>query len=890
MALTSGTKLGPYEIQSPLGAGGMGEVYRARDTRLDRTVAVKILPEHLSSDPARKLRFEREAKTVSALNHPNICYLFDVGSQDGIDFLVMESIEGDSLAQRLAKGALPTEQVLKIGTEVADALDKAHRSGVVHRDLKPGNIMVTKTGAKLLDFGLAKPAVSPASSVSLAATAGSSPLTEQGTLVGTFQYMSPEQVEGKDLDGRSDIFSFGAVLYEMVTGHRAFEGKSQLSVASAILEKEPAPISSIKPLTPRSLDHVVRRCLAKNPDDRWQSARDLALELQSISQVDSAPPTSTAFAPSPSRTRRRELIAWAVTAFVLLASVASWLLRPRSEFSALPTYSSIIPPVGTSFQIEGDQGAPPALASNGRAVVFGAGDDLWYRSLRGGTERALPGTHGATFPFWSSDSSSIGFFADAKLKTLDVSSGVVRSLCDAPSARGGSWGSAGIILFSPAVRDVLYQIPAAGGSPTPVTHMDPKLHTTHRWPFFLPDGQHFLYLATNHSYTQAEQNGIYLASLDGKVNRLLVSSLAGAAYAQGNLLYINQSTLYAEPLDLRKHALAGVPVPLVDGIVVDLGVWHATFTASQTNELSYQTGSASAMSRLEWVDRQGKHLSFASDQGSLFGPRVSRDGRRILVASGDPSADLWVFDASNLNKTRVTFNEAIVSEPVWSPGDSRFAVSIGLPKNRFNLITKPSSGSGPTTLLQETDDNDSPTDWSPDGRYLLTERFLHGGSEIWLHPLAAGEAPRPLLTSSATKGLQSSGQFSPDGKFMAFTLSSSVGPQVFVVPFPSGNGMWQVSVDGGRWPRWRRDGKELYFVSSRNVLTAVDIREKGDSLEVGHPVSLFPFHPSLRTYRQGMIDYDTRSDGKRFLLNAVADENTRPLTLLVNWTAELRKK
>lgn len=887
MTLATSTKLGPYEIQAPLGAGGMGEVYRARDTRLDRTVAVKVLPAHFSSDPARKLRFEREAKTVSALNHPNICSLFDVGSQDGIDFLVMECIEGETLAQRLVKGALPIEQVLKIGTQVADALDKAHRCGVIHRDLKPGNIMVTKSGAKLLDFGLAKTTVSPAISVSLSATAGDSAVTQEGTVVGTFHYMSPEQIEGKEFDGRSDIFSFGAVLYEMLTGQRAFDGRSQLSVASAILEKEPVPITSVKPLTPRGLDHVVRRCLAKDPDDRWQTARDLALELQSIYQLDSASGAALTRSVSPSR---REFLAWAAAALALLALLVVWVGGPKNEVSAPPTYSSIIPPPAASFQIEGDQGAPPALAPDGNAIVFGAGDELWFRSLRGGTERVLSGTHGATFPFWSPDSSNIGFFADGKLKILDIGSGVVRGLCDAPSARGGSWGSSGMILFSPAVREVIYRIPASGGSPAPVTHLDPKLHTTHRWPFFLPDGQHFLYLATNHSYPQAEQNGVYLASLNGKVNRLLVSSLSGAAYAQGNLLYANQSILYAQPLDVKKQALTGVPVPLVDGIVVDLGVWHATFTVSETNELSYQTGSASAESRLEWVDRPGKHLSFISDKGSIFGARLSHDDRRVLAAWGDPSADLWVFDAASSNKTRVTFDGGIVSEAVWSPDDSRFVVSVGLPKNRFELIMKPSSGSGATTVLQETDDNDSPTDWSPDGRYLLTERFLHGGSEIWLHPLTPGEAARPLLTSSATQGLQTSGQFSPDGKFVAFTISGNVGPQVFVVPFPGGNGMWQVSVDGGRWPRWRRDGKELYFVSPHNVLTAADVREKGDSLEVGRPVPLIPVHPSLRTYRSGMIDFDVSADGKRFLLNSAADENTRPLTLVVNWTAVLKRK
>jgi serine/threonine protein kinase len=573
----------------------MGEVYRARDTRLERTVAIKILPAQFSADPVRKQRFEREAKTISSLNHPNICVLHDVGHQDGVDYLVMECVEGETLAKRLEKGPLPLEQVLKYGMQIADALDKAHRSGVVHRDLKPGNIMLTTTGAKLLDFGLAKPAAQLASVATLtAAVTESSPMTEQGAIVGTFQYMSPEQVEGKELDGRSDIFSLGAVLYEMLTGQRAFPGKSQLSVASAILEKEPAPISSIKPMTPPALDQAIRRCLVKDPDDRWQSARDLALELKSISPADSAPSSGTISALSRSR-NRRELLAWAIASAALLALAALWSLRPRNRFSPLPTYSFIDPPAATSFQIEGDQGAPPALSPDGGAVVFGAGDELWFRSLRTGAERILPSAHGAIFPFWSPDSSSIGFFADSKLKTLDISTGVTRTLCDAPGPRGGTWSTSGIIIFSPAVRGVLYLVPSTGGSPTAVTHLDPKFHTTHRWPFFLPDGQHFLYLASNHSFPQAEQNGIFLASLDGKVNRLLVTSLAGAAYAQGNLLFVKESTLYAQPLDLKRLELAGPVSRLVDGIVVDGGVWHATFTASQVNELIFQTGAVSAL-------------------------------------------------------------------------------------------------------------------------------------------------------------------------------------------------------------------------------------------------------------------------------------------------------
>jgi len=883
MALVPGTKLGPYEILAPLGAGGMGEVYRARDTRLERSVAIKILPAHLSGDASRKQRFEREAKTVSALNHPNICSLFDVGSQNGTDFLVMECIEGESLAQRLTRGALPIEQVIKIGTEMADALDKAHHSGVAHRDIKPANIMLTKAGAKLLDFGLAKPAIAPASGVTLTNAAGSSPVTEQGTIVGTFQYMSPEQVEGKEIDGRSDIFSLGAVLYEAVTGQRAFQGKSQLSVASAILEKEPEPISAIKPLTPRSLDHVVRRCLAKDPDDRWQSARDLALELKSISATD---PPSSAGVPAVALARdQRALLPWSVAALAILGSLALLFLRPKHE-SLAPVYSSIITNSGIPFQIEGDIGAPPALAPDGTAVIFGAADDLWYRSLRTGVERILPGTHGGYFPFWSPDSTSIGFFGDGKLKTLNISTNAVRTLCDASSARGGSWGSSEIIVFTPSVREVLYQIPAAGGTPTPVTKLDTKYHSTHRWPWFLPDGQHFLYLATNHSAAMAEQNGIFVASLDGKLNRFVISSLSGGIYAQDRFLFARDATLYAQSLDLKSYVLKGSPTPVADNVVVDLGVWHATFTASETDELIFQTGTSMARSRMEWVDRQGKHLSYVGDKTVYQSPRLSRDGKRILVNMGDPSGDIWLFDSSGANKTRLTFEAASNSEGVWSPDNSRFAFSVGMPM-RFKMVIRALSGSGQETLLQDTADNDSPTDWSPDGRYILSERFVSGGSQLWLHPLVPGESDRALLNSPSLSGLQSSGQFSPDGKFVAFTLSIASGPQVFIAPFPAGSGLWQVSTEGGRWPRWGRDGKELYFVTTRNELAVVSVAEKGDGIELGRPLALFTFKPTMRTYRLGMIEFDVTPDAQRFLLNVAADENVRPLTLLQNWTSLL---
>ena len=840
MPLAAGTKLGPYEILSPLGAGGMGEVYRARDTRLDRSVAVKILPAHLSADTSAKARFEREARTVSALNHPNICALFDVGSQNGTEFLVMECIEGESLAERLARGALPTDQVVKIGAEIADALDKAHRSGVVHRDLKPGNIMLTKSGAKLLDFGLAKPATAPLSAVTLTNVAASAPVTEQGTIVGTFQYMSPEQVEGKELDGRSDIFSLGAVLYEALTGQRAFEGKSQLSVASAILEKEPAPISALKPLAPRNLDHIIRRSLAKDPDDRWQSARDLALELKALSTFDPSSSPSGVTLSVTRRKHRRELLAWAVAALALLAGAILFFLRPDRGSSAVPLYSSIVPPPGTAFEIEGDLGKQPALSPDGMSIVFGAGGELYLHSLRTGTAHVLTGAHGATNPFWSPDGSSIGFFAEGKVKTLDVSSGVVRIICDAPAPRGGSWGSSGVILFTPTPRDSIFQVSANGGTPARVTTIDEKLHTTHRWPVFLPDGQHFLYYASSHASAQSQQNGIYLASVDGKLNHFLVASTAGGLYSNGHLLYAKESGLLAQPLSMTSFALTGSPRPIVDNIVVDAGVWHMTAAAAaNSSNLVYQTGSAMALTRLEWVDRSGAHLNYVGNKTVYFGPRISKNGQRFLITYGDPSPDVWIFDSSGANQARLTFDGTISGEASWSPDNSQFTSILGLANSVFHVIVRSASNTGQSTTLETPAGSNAVTDWSPDGRFVLIEHQSANSYEVMAVPLNSNDPARAVFSAANAPGPQSSGQFSPDGKFVAVTVVLASGPEVFIVPFSGGSGMWQVSTDGGHWARWSRDGQQLYYVNYQNQMNAVDIREKGDRLEIGHPTTLF---------------------------------------------------
>ena len=521
MPLEPGTKLGPYEVGEPLGAGGMGEVYRALDTRLDRTVAIKILPPHLSSDPVRRQRFEREAKTISSLNHPHICVLHDVGSQDGISYLVMECVEGETLAARLAKGPLPLDQVLTYGIQIADALDKADRSGVVHRDLKPGNIMLTASGVKLLDFGLAKPAAPLASLATMTASAPNlSPVTEQGTIVGTFQYMSPEQIEGKELDCRSDIFSLGAVLYEMLTGSRAFSGKSQLSVASAILEKDPPPIASLKPLTPPALEHSIVTCLAKDRQERWQSARDLAIELKWISDS----PIS-ASAPVTTQRKTREWLAWALAAAFAAACIALAIgvakYWPSSSAPVLRT--SLLPPPGSSFLPYNFAISPYGSRVSFVAIGPNGKTSLWVRGLASSNAQQLTGTEAATFPFWSPDSLHIGFFAQGRLKTVDLLNSSVQILCEATPGFGGTWNQNGIIVFASGIIGPLYRIPAAGGTPMAVTTVSPGSSESQHWPHFLPDGKHFLYFVNWAGPPGSQRNGLYAASLDSATPKLISS-------------------------------------------------------------------------------------------------------------------------------------------------------------------------------------------------------------------------------------------------------------------------------------------------------------------------------------------------------------------------------
>jgi Tol biopolymer transport system component len=889
MGLATGTKLGPYEIHSPLGAGGMGEVYRARDTRLERTVAIKILPAQFSSDPVRKQRFEREAKTISSLNHPHICVLYDVGHQDGMDYLVMECVEGETLAKRLEKGPLPLDQVLKYGAQIADGLDKAHHSSVVHRDLKPGNIMLTATGAKLLDFGLAKPAVPLATAATLTVAMKQSPVTEQGTIVGTFQYMSPEQVEGKEVDGRSDIFSLGAVLYEMVTGKRAFEGKSQLSVASAILEKEPEPISAVKPMMPPALDHAVKKCLAKLPDERWQSASDLASELKWIAESGSQ--AGVAGRASVGRSRR-EAAAWllvAVLSVLLIGGGAAWW--QASNRHAAPMYFHTSVPFATNDL---------ALSPDGRTlamVAYSAQANnymLWTYEVGGHRTSWLEGTQGASYPFWSPDGKFIGFFADGKLKKVDVLGGQVQVLCDAPNGRGGTWNRDGVILFTPDSLGLgLFRVSSSGGSPVEVTKPDTtRSEQSHRWPVFLPDGKHFIYLAANF-IGQLENNAIFLASLDSQERRLLVSTSANAAYAEpGYLLYLRDNkTLVAQPFDRRRYVLSGEPRALSEEVLYTPLVDRAVFGVSSGEVLVAQTGKFASLSQLTWLDRGGKPAGTVGMPGSYSNVHLSPDGRRVVTDQTDPDGrklDIWIHEPAQGATTRLTFDPGADQAPIWSPDGKQILFGSNRKQLGFNLYLKNADGSGSDEQVADLGAAVVfPLDWSRDAKYILFGK----GNELWYLSWPERVA-KPLLQAKWTVR---NAQFSPDGRWMAYASNETGNWEIYASSFPSGAGKWQVSSGGGQEPKWRQDGKELFYLSADGKMMAVAVKTglpavAGASFKAGSPVALFQTHRRQPVSFLDVFSYDVSADGQRFLIATIVDQaNAAPLSVLLNWASEMER-
>jgi eukaryotic-like serine/threonine-protein kinase len=894
MALTSGTKLGPYEIQSPLGAGGMGEVYRARDTRLDRTVAIKILPSHLSSDPEAKQRFDREARTISSLSHPNICHLYDVGQQDGASFLVMEYLEGETLADRLRKGLLPLEQVLKCGIEICEGLEKAHKCGVTHRDLKPGNIMLTKSGAKLLDFGLAKPVVAthpPSSGLTQTMASPQHPLTTEGTLVGTFRYMSPEQLEGHEADARSDLFALGAVLYEMVTCKRAFEGKTTASTIAAILAADPPPLSTVSPLSPPALEATVKNCLAKDPDERLQTAHDVKLQLKWIQDASSARmPAGSRAAP-----KVWNSLCWPVAGLLLLLllGASAWWLRTRETPSAIYFNSSV--PFPANYV---------ALSPDGRTLVLVGFSDqanknvIWIHQIgvRGAT--VLRGTDGASYPFWAPNGRSLGFFADGKLKTIDIASGrSAQVLADAPFGRGGTWNRDGVILFAPDAWSGLYRVPSSGGTPVVVTHVDVSHYqVSHRWPAFLPDGHHFLYLACNFS-GMLDKNMILVSSLDSDEKRPVISASTNAVYVDGYIVYWRDNALVAQRLDPHSYSLTGEPRIVSDEVQYFPQTNLAVFTAAgKTLVAQTVAGNSVNKSQLIWFDRRGKQVGAVGPPDLIANPKLSPDGKRVAVDRTDTNGrhvNVWIHDLASDGMSRLGFGPWLEQVVLWSP-DGKQVLYTSNEKLFFSLYLKNADGSGSAQSF--TDFNtpqQGPWDWSRDGKYVLARKER----ELWYITLPDRQA-HPLLQS---QWLIRNAQFSPDGKFVAYASSETGNWEVYVSPFPTFSSKWQVSRAGGEEPRWRGDGKELFYLAPDGRLMAADVKSgvKVDSksvvnidagFEAASPTPLFQTHPRQPMSAMDFFSYDVTSDGQKFLVNTrVETSNTAPLSVILNWSAEMEK-
>ncbi len=886
MALSPGTSIGPYEIVALLGAGGMGEVYRARDPRLGRDVAIKVLPAALADDSDRRERFEREARAASALNHPHICALYDIGRHEGIDYLVMELLEGESLAERLTRGPLPLDQALRLGIDIADALSKAHRQGIVHRDLKPANVMLTRQGAKLLDFGLARMDVPPSSSSSFLPTQQKS-LTQAGTVLGTFQYMAPEQLEGGEADGRTDIFAFGALLYETVTGRKAFDGKSQASLIGSIMSATPPPISSLQPTTPPALDRVIRTCLAKDPDERWQTAQDLASELKWIAEGG-----SQVGAPAPVIARRtsKERWAWAAAAvFALLAagSIARLLMTPR-EATREPTRFSIVPPKGVTLLW-------PRISPDGRAVAFVGVDaqsnrSIWVRPMGSFEPVQLAGTEGVARPFWSPDSRYLAFFASGKLKKVPVAGGPPQLLCEFAGGSDGSWGQ-GVILFDARVNDSIQRVPDSGGVPTVAVKPETaRKEVGTAWPFFLPDGRHFLFLGND----PKGPSTLNVGSLDSPDVSALGRVESRAEYASGHLFYVSQQTLMARPFSTRSFAFSGEPFPVTDRIQVQsLGL--VDFSTSLNGDLAYSSEAPEQRGRLLWVDRNGKDLSAVGESKLYTDLALSPDETRAAIGVAGPGGgadeeSIWIVDLKRGVASRLTFGGGIHKFPVWSPDGTHVAFGAATEDGaRLRIARKLASGGGDEERI--ADDKDAiifPSDWSSDGHLLVQWLTPSADNFDILTVPADGHGPAAPVLRTPKPIFEMAGRLSPDNRWLAYQSNETGRPEIYVQPFPPSGGKWQISNAGGQLPMWTAGGREIVYQTSDDTFFAAAVKVVSTGLEIGLPVKLFQ-----RRLVHGQIERNrwvASRDGQRFLLNAPIDDGgMRTIQVVLNWTSGLKR-
>jgi len=902
-ALTPGVRLGPYEIVGAIGAGGMGEVYKATDTRLARPVAIKVLPAHWSDDAGMKERFEREAQTIASLNHPNICALHDVGSAPAheigltpeaaggasITFLVMEYLEGETLASRLEQGALGLNDALDIAIPIADALDQAHRRGVVHRDLKPANVMLTPTGPKLLDFGIAKAVAHASGAEGLTARALTTPLTMQGMVLGTLQYMAPEQIDGLEADARTDIFAFGTLLHEMVTGKRAFEGKSQALLISSIATSEPPPLSSVQPATPPALDQVVKGCLAKDPDDRWQTARDLVAELRWIAEggAASAPVALIPAGPTGrSSWIRVSIVVAGVLAAVLAVPASLYTFGGTGEAAAETRYRLYSPAPTYQFDPVFEENGSFALSPDGRRVAFvGQSREptaLFVGQVGSVSYMRLPGTDGASQPFWSADGRAVGFVANGVLKRVDASGGPPETICSAPSFFGGTWNGHGSILFGSATG--IQRVSAEGGTPEPVTSLVDD-ESGHFWPSFLPDGDRFLYLSWS---AAAGGRALYVTRLGEAGRSRIMAAESNAGYTTaGNLVFHREGTVYAQSVDPSTLAPVGQPQRVADGLTFSKTTGRGLFEVARDGTLAYQdTAVAGGATRNRpetldlqptWVDLAGTRPETVGRAGVYRGAEVSPDGTRIALHQHDGTGgDVWVIEPGG-SRRRMTFDPTQDnSSPIWSP-DGTTLVFSSRRDGKWGLYKVPSNAAGSPELLHEDEVPIVATSWAPDGsRLVFWKQSADTRGDLFVLPLDGEPKPEPVAASPAD---ETHGQVSPDGKWLAFASNETRADQyeVYVQPFPSGAGRYQLSTAGGDWPRWSADGRRLFFLPPIPALetfrhdvfpmSAVDVGASGTALDYGQPEPVIRFYAFDFPHEGG--DYPTYAvapDGQRLLV------------------------
>jgi Tol biopolymer transport system component len=868
----------------------MGEVYSARDTRLDRTVALKILPLHLADAPEVRQRFEREARAVSSLNHPNICALYDVGRQDSTDYLVMEYLEGETLAKRIERGPMPVPELLRVAVQICEALEKAHRQGVIHRDLKPGNVMLTKAGAKLLDFGLAKgaaPAVSDMSSSPtlsqplMGGSARGSQLTVQGTIVGTLQYMSPEQLEGGEADARSDIFSFGATLYEMATGQKAFPAKSQATLIAAILKEDPRPISELQPMSLPALDRIVTTCLSKDPDDRWQSAGDLKRELMWISSAG-----SLAGVPAPvvaqRKTRERTWkILLAVLAIVAAAGIAGSLFYARKASQPMPViHAEMTPPEGFEFGSIGKDNQF-AISPDGSAVAFVAEGQrkqlIFVRMLGSGMTQPLQGTDGASYPFWSGAGRNLAFFADGKLKRIPATGGVVQILCDATAGRGGTWNQDGVIVFTPGLKEALYRIPDSGGTPSAVTITKQSGgFQSHRWPSFLPDGKHFLFTT---------DDGVAVGSLDSTESHVLLQAKSNALYSSGYILYLADGNLVAQPFDPDHQVVRGVPVPVVGQVEFSVGKSLGNFTVSQAGGLVYRPD-YSPKYQMAWLDRNGGEVGKLGEPDYFSGVAISPDGRQILVTRVPPGVkrELWIVDSQRGSLSRATFNPEGVIFGVWSADGKSVTASL---VNGFEVRTIGLQGNATEQLVAPDQISKYPTEWTPDGQTLiLTVQNPKTNQDVEMLSVNGEHKFLPIIQTPA---VEDAGELSPNGKLLTYSSNESGRPELYVTEFPGAALKSQISNQGliagafVRFSAWAHDGKTLYYIDAAGSVIAVPV-ESQSPFKGGVPRKIYSASSSP------VSEIAAVPDGRLLILVPAGNQTVTPAALVINWPAELKGK